>query len=119
MEADLGIDTVKQGSWPSAAVWFGLDENFRLRDYPTIEALAGWLSERLLRKEIHPTEGTVSAPVAVKKEEALLPASGAPVEGTRNGPPSRKCIHRSYVSGKLPGSEACVGLASPDRDGSY
>ena len=50
LEADLGIDTVKQAEiFGQVREQYGLapDENFRLADYPTIEALAGWLQSQL------------------------------------------------------------------------
>ena len=53
LEADLGIDTVKQAEiFGQVREQYGLapDENFRLADYPTIEALAGWLQSQLKRR---------------------------------------------------------------------
>ena len=50
LEADLGIDTVKQAEiFGQVREQYGLapDENFRLADYPTIEALAGWLQSQI------------------------------------------------------------------------
>ena len=47
LEADLGIDTVKQAEILSELTeHYGLerDEDFRIADYPTIEALAGYLA---------------------------------------------------------------------------
>ncbi len=47
LEADLGIDTVKQAEiMGELTERFGMDrdEDFRMADYPTIEALAGYLS---------------------------------------------------------------------------
>jgi NAD(P)-dependent dehydrogenase (short-subunit alcohol dehydrogenase family)/phosphopantetheinyl transferase/acyl carrier protein/3-hydroxymyristoyl/3-hydroxydecanoyl-(acyl carrier protein) dehydratase len=61
LEADLGIDTVKQAEiFGQVREQYGLapDENFRLADYPTIEALAGWLSDQLK------ASGGVSVPAA-------------------------------------------------------
>ncbi len=46
LEADLGIDTVKQAEiFGEVRERFSLprDDSFRLADYPTIQALAGWL----------------------------------------------------------------------------
>ena len=50
LEADLGIDTVKQAEiFGEVREHFGIqqDENFRLSDYPTIESLIGWIAERV------------------------------------------------------------------------
>ncbi|MEQ1504211.1 MAG: SDR family NAD(P)-dependent oxidoreductase, partial [Myxococcota bacterium] len=49
LEADLGIDTVKQAEILSDLTdRYGLerDESFRLSDYPTIRKLAGWIAQR-------------------------------------------------------------------------
>ena len=49
LEADLGIDTVKQAEiFSEVRDHYGVerDDGFNLADYSTIEALAGWLAER-------------------------------------------------------------------------
>ncbi|MBM4393961.1 MAG: beta-ketoacyl synthase, partial [Deltaproteobacteria bacterium] len=49
LEADLGIDTVKQAEiFAEVRDAYGLarDDSFKLADYPTVEKLAGWLAER-------------------------------------------------------------------------
>ncbi|MCB9679701.1 MAG: SDR family NAD(P)-dependent oxidoreductase [Alphaproteobacteria bacterium] len=50
LEADLGIDTVKQAEILADLrehFGFAQDDDFRLADYPTIEALAGYLESQL------------------------------------------------------------------------
>ena len=49
LEADLGIDTVKQAETFAAireAYDIPRDENLKLRDYPTLERVIGFVRER-------------------------------------------------------------------------
>ena len=80
LEADLGIDTVKQAEiFGQVREQYGLapDENFRLADYPTIEALAGWLQAQL-----------GAAPVV---------ASAAPAPSAAEHAPSGRCRPRTWT----------------------
>ncbi len=90
LEADLGIDTVKQAEiFGQVREQYGLapDENFRLADYPTIEALAGWLSDSIAAQggvsATAPTPAPVAtsapAPVAAPTE---VPNAPAPVSAS-------------------------------------
>jgi NAD(P)-dependent dehydrogenase (short-subunit alcohol dehydrogenase family)/4'-phosphopantetheinyl transferase EntD len=50
LEADLGIDTVKQAEIfgeVRARYGLGRDDSFRLADYPTLSGLAGWLAAQV------------------------------------------------------------------------
>jgi NAD(P)-dependent dehydrogenase (short-subunit alcohol dehydrogenase family) len=50
LEADLGVDTVKQAEvFAAVRGHWGLerDENLQLRDFPTLNAVAGWVRDRL------------------------------------------------------------------------
>jgi len=99
LEADLGIDTVKQAEiFGEVRDTFGIgrDDDFVLADYPTIEALAGWLGGNLEsgpaieseeaapeKKAIHPSDAvTVSsennAPADALDETPLLSATDLP-----------------------------------------
>ena len=72
LEADLGIDTVKQAEILSELTErYGLerDDDFRISDYPTIEALAGYLSEATGGGE---ATAAVSSP-EVEPEPAVAP----------------------------------------------
>ena len=74
LEADLGIDTVKQAEiFSEVRDHYGVerDDSFSLADYSTISALAGWLGEQVA-KEGAPA---ASAPSATK---APSPAVTAP-----------------------------------------
>ena len=50
MEADLGVDTVKQAEvFAAVRERFGVerDENLQLRDFPTLNHVVGWISEKV------------------------------------------------------------------------
>ncbi|MDP6932176.1 MAG: beta-ketoacyl synthase N-terminal-like domain-containing protein, partial [Myxococcota bacterium] len=72
LEADLGIDTVKQAEiFGEVRESYGLgpDPDFKLADYPTIEKLAAWLLEKVQDAEASPTEAA--------GDQKPSPASGA------------------------------------------
>jgi NAD(P)-dependent dehydrogenase (short-subunit alcohol dehydrogenase family)/phosphopantetheinyl transferase/acyl carrier protein len=77
LEADLGIDTVKQAEiFGEVRDAYALerDDSFRLADYPTVDKLAGWLAARVAARA-----GAVAAPVATPVESAASPEA-APAE---------------------------------------
>ena len=77
LEADLGIDTVKQAEiFSDLQNKYGLarDDDFRLADHPTIEALAGYLNEQ--RQLASRT--AASAPKQPQVNSAPTPAPAAP-----------------------------------------
>ncbi len=79
LEADLGIDTVKQAEiFSEVREHYGVerDDSFSLADYPTIEALAGWLSESSGSPTTAPT-------TAAFEEEPTVLAS--PPSGEQSG----------------------------------
>ncbi len=80
LEADLGIDTVKQAEIFSALrERYGLerDDGFRLADYPTIAALAGWLDgQRATSTPLEITELTL-VPADSPSKDTLVPAPRA------------------------------------------
>ncbi len=62
LEADLGIDTVKQAEiFSEVRATYGVerDDDFVLAEYPTIAALAGWMSSKA---DIDPDSPTLDAP---------------------------------------------------------
>ncbi|MGB0638241.1 MAG: beta-ketoacyl synthase N-terminal-like domain-containing protein, partial [Myxococcota bacterium] len=78
LEADLGIDTVKQAEiFGQVREQYGLapDENFRLSDYPTIETLAGWLASQVASSGGVPAETAAPTPPAPAAVEAPAPAA--------------------------------------------
>ncbi|MEL6347896.1 MAG: SDR family NAD(P)-dependent oxidoreductase [Myxococcota bacterium] len=87
LEADLGVDTVKQ------AEIFGVirdryelpqEDDFRLADYPTIEKLAGWVSERVGGSA--PAVAPAPAPTPVPTKEPVPAAVSAPVSAVEPVP---------------------------------
>jgi acyl carrier protein len=71
LEADLGVDTVKQAEvFAAVRTHYQLerDENLKLRDFPTLRHVAGWVRQRA---------GLGDAPVAVASPVAS-PAAAAP-----------------------------------------
>ena len=81
LEADLGIDTVKQAEVFAAireAYGIERDDTLKLRDYPTINHVVGFVRERA------PGEGSATAaaaPPAAPAAAPAAPAAAAPVAG--------------------------------------
>ncbi|MCB1254597.1 MAG: hypothetical protein KDB39_15455, partial [Austwickia sp.] len=73
LEADLGVDTVKQAEVFAAvrSHWdLERDENLRLRDFPTLNHVAGWVRGKL---------GTSAAPVATAAAVVSSPEASSPI----------------------------------------
>ncbi|MFZ5476025.1 MAG: SDR family NAD(P)-dependent oxidoreductase [Myxococcota bacterium] len=105
LEADLGIDTVKQAEiFGEVRAKYGLarDDSFRLADYPTIEKLAGWMAEKAA-EGAGPDAGA----------DAPHPASGHPLpaSGERGNPSEKPEPLRVQVA-----AEAPKAAAAPSRD---
>ncbi|MCW5852349.1 MAG: acyltransferase domain-containing protein, partial [Anaerolineae bacterium] len=92
LEADLGIDTVKQAE-TFAAIRTAFDiprvENLKLRDFPTISSVIGFVYS--YRPELKPTadqrpttkdQGMVSQPATVAAPAPVAPAPAAPAAPT-------------------------------------
>jgi NAD(P)-dependent dehydrogenase (short-subunit alcohol dehydrogenase family)/acyl carrier protein/phosphopantetheinyl transferase len=80
LEADLGIDTVKQAEiFGEVRDRFGLprEEGFKLSDYPTIQSLVGWVASRLAAAPGVST--TPVAPVLSSAPAAPVPSAAAAV----------------------------------------
>ncbi len=80
LEADLGVDTVKQAevfAAVRAAFEIPRDDNLKLRDYPTLAAVVGFVRERG-HVASAPAPAKVAAPVAVAAP-AAAPVAVAPV----------------------------------------
>ncbi len=79
LEADLGVDTVKQAEvFAAVRERFGVerDETLSLRDFPTLTHVIGWVRDKT--GPGHP--GTASVPVA---SEAADRSRAAPDHGSR------------------------------------
>jgi len=81
LEADLGVDTVKQAEvFATIREHFGIerDENLKLRDYPTLAAVIGFVRDRAhLEPPATPagSKGQVAAEAAVAAPEPEAPAA--------------------------------------------
>jgi malonyl CoA-acyl carrier protein transacylase len=76
LEADLGIDTVKQAEiFSELQKKYGLarDDDFRLADYPTIEALAGYLDVQRKRSGATTAAAPPQTPTKVEAAPAVTP----------------------------------------------
>jgi NAD(P)-dependent dehydrogenase (short-subunit alcohol dehydrogenase family)/phosphopantetheinyl transferase/acyl carrier protein len=86
LEADLGIDTVKQAEiFAEVRERFGVerDEDFSLADYPTISALAGWLNARI--PGAAPPDAAPALAEVFDDEEVTAPmALSAPASGAQD-----------------------------------
>lgn len=110
LEADLGVDTVKQAEIMAAVQErFGLprDEDFRLSDYPTLEDLAGYLAARVGAQESLPAleaepEAVIAAETNLPTEKLSEPSSTPaevrrPVDGGDFGPYSVRAVPSNLV----------------------
>ena len=93
LEADLGVDTVKQAEIMAAVQErFGLprDEDFRLSDYPTLEDLAGYLSARVGTQGTRPTKEVAKRvePVVAVSQPATAVAP-VPTSAPVHSPPEQ------------------------------
>src|SRR3954451_25418175 len=73
LEADLGVDTVKQAEvFAAVRERFNLerDENLQLRDFPTLRHVVGWVTDK--RATARPQPTPAAAP------ESAAPAADAP-----------------------------------------
>ncbi|WP_272143565.1 SDR family NAD(P)-dependent oxidoreductase [Stigmatella ashevillensis] len=78
LEADLGIDTVKQvEAFAIARTALGVDkdENFRLRDYNTLRKMVGYLTSRSAPAAAAPSPTVLSAAPAVAPVASPVPAA--------------------------------------------
>ena len=106
LEADLGVDTVKQAEvFAAVRERFGVerDDTLPLRDFPTLTHVIGWVRERTghlepsrpVRRVVGPGERPMAvAPVPVHPATVLGDLRGRPGPGGR---PFRCCARRSAV----------------------
>jgi hypothetical protein len=103
LEADLGVDTVKQAEVFAAVrekYQLERDDNLRLRDFPTLRHVAGWVRTKtglarasLLRPLLRPPprlRPRCSAPVAAAPAAALAPSPVAATRSSRRLPGSSR-----------------------------
>ncbi len=89
LEADLGVDTVKQAE-TFVAVREAFDiprqDNLKLRDYPTLASVIGFV--RTMRPDLAAAPGPVAAPVATPVAPAPVAAPATPVAAPVAAPTS-------------------------------
>ncbi|RME22042.1 MAG: SDR family NAD(P)-dependent oxidoreductase, partial [Deltaproteobacteria bacterium] len=81
LEADLGIDTVKQAEvFAEVRERHGLerDDDFNLADYRTVRALAGWLAARI-------AERATAGPAPAATPDPAIPGTGTPSDPAGGG----------------------------------
>jgi hypothetical protein len=82
LEADLGVDTVKQAEVFAAVrghYQLPRDENLKLRDFPTLRHVANWVRERLGHQPVAP--GATAAAGATPAAAAPRPMAPTVVQG--------------------------------------
>src|SRR5689334_20311396 len=118
LEADLGIDTVKQAEVFAAireAYGIERDDSLRLRDYPTLSAVVGFVRERAPQAAPQEPAGTPADPAAEAAVAVPAPATAAfprrvPMPVLR--PPLDRCAETGVRLG-----EGTRVLVVPDRGG--
>jgi acyl carrier protein len=104
LEADLGVDTVKQAEvFAAVRTHYQLerDENLKLRDFPTLRHVAGWVRQRA---GLGDAPVAVAAPVA-SPAAAAPAAAAAPGGGRRRRRDGARDGHRG-TDDRLPGRPA-------------
>ena len=83
LEADLGVDTVKQAEvFAAVRSRFGIerDESVRLRDFPTLRHVLDWVRPKLAPESPAPAAAAPAAPAAPVAAAAAAPAADPVVE---------------------------------------
>ncbi len=87
LEADLGVDTVKQAEvFAAVRARYGVerDENLRLRDFPTLNHVVGWISDKVAAVPAPVESAPAVEPVVPAVPVAVVPvAVVAPVVASR------------------------------------
>ena len=81
LEADLGVDTVKQAEvFAAVRARYGVerDENLKLRDFPTLNHVVGWITDKVAATQ----QPAVAPEPVLTPEPARAPA---PVAGESRG----------------------------------
>ena len=107
LEADLGIDTVKQAEiFSEVRDHYGIarDDSFSLADYPTVKALAGWLTEQVGASGTSPAPQSVEEPAG----QGVVEVQDAPAQSTAaasSADPQAVLDHLLAVIGEKTGYE--------------
>ncbi len=108
LEADLGVDTVKQAEVFAAvrnAFDIPRDDNLKLRDYPTLAAVVGFVRERA---QLTPAAETATASAAAPAEST---APAAPETGGFPAPPLGSLDAANAIARRVPVPVLRPGLA--------
>jgi NAD(P)-dependent dehydrogenase (short-subunit alcohol dehydrogenase family) len=122
MEADLGIDTVKQAETFAAireAFAIPFQEGVNLRDYPTLASVVGFV--RTMRPDLAaPTPGTATAPAAQSTNPPIHQSTPAPapVQTTYSVADADKMPRRVPVPLLRPALEFCQSTGVTLGEGS-
>ncbi len=106
LEADLGVDTVKQAevfAAVRAAFEIARDDNLKLRDYPTLSAVVAFVRERAA------LPAAVAAPAASSIPAQAAPVEDAPAAATNDTVLERVLVDRGGDDG-LPAGDARPGV---------
>ncbi len=123
LEADLGVDTVKQAEMFAAiraAYNIPRDENVKLRDYPTLAHVIRFVNER--RPDLAVAAPVAATPKATEETEPIAPAPAAAPPAVPAAAPTkrqrrrfRERAHPGAGRGKDRLSARYVGLGSRPR----
>ena len=103
LEADLGVDTVKQAEvFAAVRERFGVerDDNLALREFPTLAHVIGWIRDKTgiaarWDQRRRGRAGDAGPGRAPRRTRARSPATSTPSTGCRGGFPCRCCARRS------------------------
>ncbi len=118
LEADLGIDTVKQAEiFAEVRDAYGLerDDSFKLADYPTVEKLAGWLAQKAAERSGLPVVETAIAQASPVLETAPAQAATTPAIGEAAGGVTAAEVLKRLIAVVA----AKTGYDEPEIDPSY
>jgi malonyl CoA-acyl carrier protein transacylase len=104
LEADLGIDTVKQAEIIAAVRdHYGMDrdEDFRLADYPTLDALTDYVVARLGAGEVKQAQAAPAAPTITPQPVAARPALASPAAPAPAVASSGSSVSRDEIASML------------------
>ena len=124
LEADLGVDTVKQAeTFAAVREAYGIErqENLKLRDFPTLRSVVGFVYQ--FRPDLKPVASAAPAAVAAAPASAAAPAAASAAAPAKRGAmrleDADKMPRRVPVPSLRPALELCqptgVSLANGTR----
>jgi NAD(P)-dependent dehydrogenase (short-subunit alcohol dehydrogenase family)/4'-phosphopantetheinyl transferase EntD/3-hydroxymyristoyl/3-hydroxydecanoyl-(acyl carrier protein) dehydratase/acyl carrier protein len=123
LEADLGVDTVKQAEILSSLrerLDLARDDGFRLADHPTLRALAGWADARL--RVIAPLDATLAdeptehrPPPSFSSSQVATVPPAPRASDVPTGPPASPRVVEPTVTSATPDPGATTERPGPER----